>query len=117
METIILNVAFSGYLSVFLLILCSMNFLLFISFLFGKEEYKLDEYFKMLFGAYSRTKLRKLWGALLFGIMYIGGIICLVFIKIAWYPAQWIRQFIRFTFYNTAELQREQDLKNLKDKE
>jgi len=113
----IFGIAVSKYLFVFLFVLCSMNFLLFISFLFGKEEYKLDEYFKILFDVYSRTKLRKLWGALLFGIAYIGGIICLIFIKIAWYPAQLIRQFMRFTFYNTAELQREQDLKNLKDKE
>jgi len=117
METVMLSVAVSGYLFVFLFILCLTNFLLFISFLFGKEEYKLDKYFKILFDAYSRTKLRKLWGALLFGIMYISGIICLVFIKIAWYPSQLIRKFMRFTFYNTTELQREQDLKNLKDKE
>ena len=111
METTIFGIAFSGYLFIFLFILCSMNFLLFIGFLFGKEEYKLDEYFKILFDVYSRTKLRKLWGALLFGIMYIIGIIYLAFIKIAWYPAQWIRQFMRFIFYNTAELQREQDSK------
>jgi len=86
------------------IILSATSIFFFVSFLFGKEEYKLDNYFKTLFDVYSRTNLRKFWGALLFALMYIGGIVYLVFIKMAWYPAKWLRQVMKFTFYSTAEL-------------
>ena len=116
MGTIIFGVTISDYLLSMIIILGATSFFFFLSFLFGKEEFKLDNYFKTLFDVYSRTKLRKFWGALLFSIMYFGGIVYLVFIKIAWYPAKWLRYIMKFTFYSTAELQREKDLKDLKDK-
>jgi hypothetical protein len=103
MSTIIFGVVVVDYLTI-IIILCAINLFFFISFLFGKEEIKLDNYFKTLFNVYSRTKLRKFWGALLFTFMYFSGIVYLIFIKIAWYPAKWLRQLIKFVFYNSLEL-------------
>jgi len=72
----------------------------FIGFLFNKKEITLINYFNTLFDVYRRTKLRKVWGVLLFTFMYSIGIIYLVFIKMAWYPAKCIRTVMKFVFYN-----------------
>jgi len=106
-----------SYLQAILLMLCATSILLFVSFLFGKKEIILNEYFTTLFDVYGRTKLRKFWGALLFGFMYSVGILYLVFIKIAWYPAKWIRFIIFFIFYDKEKVQRQIDLEKLKDKD
>jgi len=99
------------------LMLCVTIVLYFIGFLFGKKEPDVKEYFSVLFNAYENTGLRKFWAALLFSFFYIIGFIYFLLVKIAWYPAQWIRRFIKFLFYDGTKLEIDENRKKLKDRE
>jgi len=88
---------------------------LFTGFIFGlKKPIDTNSYFQAMFNGYRNSKLRWLWKTIIFSFEYIIGIIILFFINVAFYPADTIRNIIKWLFVTPEEPK--EDLSKYADK-
>jgi TRAP-type uncharacterized transport system fused permease subunit len=61
--------------------------------------FKKEEYFQMLIKGFKTSPLRSLWKWLYLGVMYMVGIIVLLWYKSGEIPANWLKKVFHFIFF------------------
>ena len=99
MNIIIFGIPLANWLAASALILTILWLFWYIRFVFGKrKEIKVSPYFRGMFEGFKKSGLRVVWKSIIFGLMYLVGLIVTAFIKSAWYPAKYTRKLFKFIF-------------------
>ena len=80
---------------------------LFSGFLFGtRPQVDIKIYFQAMFQGFRNSELRAGWRTLIFGIEYFLGLVALLVVQLAWYPATCIRWTISKILFSKKKAER-----------